>query len=484
MEKQFLKSINFLLKDFLHFGASLMFSKLLNVLIFFYLAKQLTINDLGIFDYIMTIIFSGTTFIIFGLDSGSARYFIDKNTYKVKQEILSQSLVLQLFFISLFILIAFFLYDALISGFKLKLFLDKKIFFYIVAQIPLLVLINFASNILKWSFERNKFILVSLIPSLIVALMLFTNKFNLDQIITIYFYSRLFVMFLAMYLIKNWIIFPKKLNFITKIFNFSFYFGLITIITSLLPVIERYLISSYLDTYHLGLYAVAVKISVFILLPIEAFNNTWHPYIFSNYLDKFKHPTLNFVWKFSALILFNLCLLITIFSKYLIIIFASTTYLSSAILVLPLMIVIIIENLSWTTSVGIGISKKTYFSFLSYVLSLFITLILMILFIHKYGLVAIPYAALIGYSVKAIISSFISNKLFKIKFDYYSVIIMMLLVLLAGNLLNYDNFLFSGSYFLKSLIVFAMFNVLSFIFLVTRDEIKNLKNIIYSYITK
>lgn len=361
MEKQFLKSINFLLKDFLHFGASLMFSKLLNVLIFFYLAKQLTINDLGIFDYIMTIIFSGTTFIIFGLDSGSARYFIDKNTYKVKQEILSQSLVLQLFFISLFILIAFFLYDALISGFKLKLFLDKKIFFYIVAQIPLLVLINFASNILKWSFERNKFILVSLIPSLIVALMLFTNKFNLDQIITIYFYSRLFVMFLAMYLIKNWIIFPKKLNFITKIFNFSFYFGLITIITSLLPVIERYLISSYLDTYHLGLYAVAVKISVFILLPIEAFNNTWHPYIFSNYLDKFKHPTLNFVWKFSALILFNLCLLITIFSKYLIIIFASTTYLSSAILVLPLMIVIIIENLSWTTSVGIGISKKTYF---------------------------------------------------------------------------------------------------------------------------
>ena len=80
-----------------------------------------------------------------------------------------------LLLLCIFVITMFAIREYLMSKIESNFSLDKNIFFFIIAQIPLLVLINFSSNILKWSFKKNQFIVISLLPSLIIVIILFSK---------------------------------------------------------------------------------------------------------------------------------------------------------------------------------------------------------------------------------------------------------------------------------------------------------------------
>ena len=75
-----------LIKDSFIYGIASSFSKLLNLLSIFLLLSYFTVDDFGIIDFYLTIIFAFTTFLSFGLDSGVARFFYnyDDLIYKKK----------------------------------------------------------------------------------------------------------------------------------------------------------------------------------------------------------------------------------------------------------------------------------------------------------------------------------------------------------------------------------------------------------------
>ena len=102
-----------LLSDSIFYGISNIFQKSFAFLIVFFLSKNLTVENYGIIDFILTLISLSTILIIFGQDYAVARYFDHKSNKERKKTIISQSLTIHLiqviFFLPFMLGIIFFL---------------------------------------------------------------------------------------------------------------------------------------------------------------------------------------------------------------------------------------------------------------------------------------------------------------------------------------------------------------------------------------
>ena len=109
-----------LLTDSLLYGISNVFQKSFSFLIVFFLSKNLTVENYGIIDFILTLISLFSIIVIFGQDYAIARFFNQATTKKKKKLVISQSLILHFIQIILFIPIIF----SIIYFFKKKTFLS------------------------------------------------------------------------------------------------------------------------------------------------------------------------------------------------------------------------------------------------------------------------------------------------------------------------------------------------------------------------
>ena len=126
--------------------------RVLNFITFPLLARHFSISDYGKFDFAMVTVSLIVIACIFGQDAALARYFFDFKNKDDKKAVISQSLIIQLIFMFICILALIFAMAPLASVGYLNHF-SKIELLLLCLQIPFFLLINFAQNILKCSFE-------------------------------------------------------------------------------------------------------------------------------------------------------------------------------------------------------------------------------------------------------------------------------------------------------------------------------------------
>ncbi len=92
-----------LLSDSLLYGISNIFQKSFSFLIVFFLSKNLTVENYGIIDFILTLISLSSIIVIFGQDYAVARFFNQETVKNRKKLVISQSLTIHLLQIILFL---------------------------------------------------------------------------------------------------------------------------------------------------------------------------------------------------------------------------------------------------------------------------------------------------------------------------------------------------------------------------------------------
>ena len=92
-----------LLTDSLFYGISNIFQKSFSFLIVFFLSKNLTVENYGIIDFVLTLISLFSVIVIFGQDYAVARFFNQENITNKKKLVISQSLTIHLIQIILFL---------------------------------------------------------------------------------------------------------------------------------------------------------------------------------------------------------------------------------------------------------------------------------------------------------------------------------------------------------------------------------------------
>lgn len=427
--------LKFLLGDATLYGGAAAISAGFALITFPLLARLFTVEEYGILDYFLVLASLLTIFFVFGQDSMVARYFFEYEDLEVRQQLISQSLVFQLLILALLLPILW-----LGSEWLTRVMItapDRSLLFKIVLfQLPFLLLINFSQNLLKWTFARARFLIMSLGYTIVQAGLLvvavLVSDVGIAGVLVVSLATSVLFGALGLFLVRKWLIRPKDFTRLREMLPFALPYGVICVAGAFLPTLERSLTDSLLGTESLGLYAVGVKLAMLLGLLVNAFQIAWGPFFLSLHKQADAGRTYNWVFKLFALAACLGALALTMFSQSLIVLLATDRYLGAAVVVFPLAMGLAIQATSWITEIGIGISRRSHLSLYAYGVAVVVTFGGILFFTPIFGLLGVGLGVLVGHIAKAVTASWLAQQAYPLPWQYGPIVFLMSLATASG----------------------------------------------------
>ncbi len=427
--------INFLAKDSFIYGGGNAINKLISLLVFPLLTRYFSTGQYGILDSFYLIANLFTILLVFGQDSAVARYYYEYENIKQKKQVVSQSLLIQVFFMILLIPILWNMAPD-ISMIYTKKIDYVNIIKIIIILIPIGVAHNFSVNLLKWTFQRWKFLLLTVGESttylILTAIAVIFFKPEIVSLFYIFLVVRFIYASVGLWLTKKFIIFSNNFEISKKLLNYAYPYGIICVIGAFLPALDRYFITNFLTPISLGLYAAGYKIASMISLPINAFQTAWGPFYLSIHKEKNSSKTYNIILIGYTIIIAFSVLVLTALSKYILIFFASTKYTGAEIIVFPLAFGIALMSITDIIGIGIELSKKTLPKIYGLLLRLLVFSIIAYTTISHFGIIAVAFAVLISYLINGLINIIYGYRQYSLRYELKLPIYIVILTFLAG----------------------------------------------------
>ena len=452
-----------MLKDTFIYGGAAIVSKASAFISFPLLAQNLSKTDYGFFDYSLTLLGLLAVLFVFGQDSAIARYFYENENRYSQKQLISQSLFFQFLCLTILLPVLWFHCDFLSD-----LFLDSSkstvLIKLILLQIPFILLINFSRNILKWTFSRNQFLVMSIGPCFLqVCLFYFAVKFyssNIKFLLQLTLLSNLLFGLLGLCYVKKWLTYPSGFERLREMLPFAIPIGIISVAGLFLPTFERTLVLKFLGGNSLGDYAVATKVALLVGLAINAFQTAWGPFSLSIYKQRNAIETYNMVLKIfcAATCIATLCL--TLIAEPLVSICATDRYSKSVLLVFPLAMGLSIQGISWITEIGIGISKRSHLNLYSSIGNIVVTVSGILVFAPVFGLLGVSLVVMVSFLIKSLIASWLAQKAYPMQWHYQKPLILVIFTMLFGLLSLWFKSNFNSISSILVLLVGVVINVL------------------------
>ena len=427
--------LGFLFKDSFLYGGAAAISQAFSLITFPLLTKHFSVAEYGVLDYFMVLSSFLVTFFIFGQDSGVARYFYEYENRIERCQLISESLVIQLAGLSLILPLLWLAADWLTSHLP-EVPNSLWLFKIVLLQLPFLLLINFSQNLLKWTFARSQFLIMSLgftvIRAATLAGALMAFDVGIEEVLLISLATSILFGIAGILLVRNWFVLPTKFRYSIQMLRFSTPVGIICVLGALSPSLERTLTEQLLGTGELGLYAAGTKIAMLIGLVAGAFQISWGPFSLSIHKQADAGQTYNWVLKLFAMLLCVMVLALTLLASPLINFLASDRYVGAVVVVFPLAMGLAIEAISWITEIGIGISKRSYLSLYGYALFVVATFAGIVFLAPIHGLLGLAVAVMIGQIAKALLISWLAQRAYPLPWHYAPVVAVFSLTLIIG----------------------------------------------------
>lgn len=427
--------LRFLAKDSFIYGGASAISKAIGLITLPLLARHLSTENYGLFDYMLVLSTFLAIFIVFGQDSAVARYFYEYEQLKQRRQVISQSLAFQALMLLICMPVLWVVAPQLADLFNIKPE-HVDLLRIVVLQVPLLVLLNFSQNLLKWTFQRTQFLAVSLGQTLIQTLLLLVLVLNFDtkleHLLMLNALCSFFFAAMSLFFIRRWLAWPNDFVLLRQMLPYAIPYGVISVIGAFSPALERGLTSRLLGVDQLGLYAVAMKIAMLLGLLVNAVQMAWGPFSLSLYKQADAGHTYNWVLKLFALLVSLAVLAITLLAQPLIDVLASARYRGAVIVIFPLVMALAVQATSWITEVGISISKRSHLSLAGQLSSIFVVMLGIAVLTPKFGLLGVGYSVLMGSVVNALISAYLAQQAHRLPWRYAPALTLLSITLAAG----------------------------------------------------
>jgi len=423
-----LEDIRLLLLNFSVYGGVGLLSKLVSFISIPLLTFHLNIGEYGALEFFYTLSYLLVVILIFGQDAALARYFYESKSIDDQQSLVTSSLSLQLLLAAL-VVTGFWLIAEKISYFLINV-ADRLIFFQLVLlQVPFLLIIDFCAGLLKWAMARTAFVVLTVgfsffqLFTLVAIIIIF--ELNIYSALVANFFASLLFAIVGLFLIRNWLCWPKNFLHLKKLLPFALPLGIVSIIISIQPIVERALIDKYIGLEALGVYALASKILLIVALVFSAFQSAWGPFSMTSLNKNYATETRDLVAKLFCSLGCVFVLLIGLFSDPLIRILGNDQYLDGTTIVIILALGQLIQHLFWIFELGIRISKKTYLTTLSFITGFLVMVTLVSLLATRYGLLGLALGVLAGKFTTLIVSLIFAYKITQLRYDYRSIFLLL-----------------------------------------------------------
>jgi O-antigen/teichoic acid export membrane protein len=427
--------LRFLAKDVVLYGGASAISRSFALITFPLLARHFSVDAYGMMDLFITVAALLTVLLVFGQDSAVARFFYEHREEGVRRQLLTQSLLFQVACMALVLPVIWWASEPIARQIH-----DSKgadvILKLVLLQVPFLVVINFAENLLKWTFSRAAYLFLSM-GAVICRIGVLTAGIAVFDIgIKALFIINLAVSgvfgVIGLVLVRKWITRPEGFGFVKEMLPFAVPLGAIAFIAAFSPVLERAVVSGLFGSKELGLYAAGTKVALLISLPIQAFQMAWGPFSLAIHKEADAAATYNWVLKSLALGLCMFVLFLSASAEVLLRFLATHRFDGAAAVVFPLALGQAFQAIGWIPAIGISVARRTLFNLYAYLLYLGISATAIFLFARSIGVIGIAYGVLLGFAAKAVLEVEFSRRIWPLQWHLRGVTTLAAATLCLG----------------------------------------------------
>jgi O-antigen/teichoic acid export membrane protein len=424
-----IERFRYLLSDTIIYGGASAISKAFVLITLPFVARSFTVTEFGTLDFMLAMANLLAVGIIFGQDSAVARYFYEFDCLHDRSQLISHSLAYHLVVISVILPLLWLLFNSLNwDNWSIFPAQTNSLFGIVLIQIPFLVINNFSQGILKWTFQRSKYLWLTIgstsLYSVSTAIGVVFFDWNIESILLAGLGVNFLFSIFGLYFIRKWLIFPRPWGHMKQVLLFAAPYGVICLFGAFMPIVERSLIVIFLSLEQLGIYALGAKIAIIISLVTGAFQTAWGPFSLAIHNNNDAIETYNLVLKVFSICINIVVLTLSLIAPLLISELVSDRYSGAEFIVFPLCYGLAIQATGWITEIGIMISKKSYLNIYGYIIFFGASLFGIILLTPVYGLIGIAGAVLISHIIKSIFLTALAQRAYYLSWDYFSVVMI------------------------------------------------------------
>ncbi len=420
--------LQFLFKDSLVYGGAAALSKAVALITFPLLTRHFSPAQYGILDFFLVTAGLLCTLLVFGQDSAVARYFYDHEDTDQRRQMITQSLVFQLLTVAVLIPLLW-LGSRWIASESPYFAQQNRLFVIVLMQVPFLLLLNFSQNILKWTYSRTQFLIMSLGNTLTYAILIFAAisvlNVNVEGVLFVGLANTALFSLLGLFFIRRWLVRPAGLSWPRIMLPYAAPIGVICVLGAAVPAIERVFVSSLLKPEALGYYAAGTKIALFTAILVAAFQTAWGPFSLAIHKSTNSSETYNLVLKIFTSGMCILVAMLDLVAPFLITVLASEQYLPAAAIVFPLSMGLAIQAIGWITELGIVIKRKSHLHLYSTGLFWLAALAAIAAMAPLLGLIGVGFGVMTAHLVQSGVSAWLAQRVHPMQWPYTPVILIL-----------------------------------------------------------
>lgn len=445
-----------------YFGGFLL-SNALTLMTLPILAGGLSKGEFGLLDLYMSVGILVTVTLAFGMDSSVGRLLSEFKEDGARRRLILESLLFQSISIVAIVLTLYWIAPSIIAFFgeDSAYILPFRL---VVVQSGFQAFLNISLNLLKWTFQKWKFIFLSTVSAISGLIFIWISIYifnpNIVNVLLAISASRLLSALVGFYLISNFISFEiPRLYYMGRILRYALPIGIICVLDVTLPVIERNSIFKFLSTEELGQYAAAARFIAILAVVVQAFQSAWGPFSLSVMHDEKVGESFEFTAKIYVITICLISLSTVMFGKVILFYLFSEAYQNGYILIFPMAMSLVIQSIGSITGIGIIISNRPYFQLLNYGLFIFVGYVLIGAFTEQYGILGTASALLITNTLRTIVISWAAQCFFYIRWPFKVISAIVVLSLIIGIflilLLESFGYIYAGIFFLLSITILS-----------------------------
>lgn len=431
-----------LIKDAGFYGIATAIVSLVNLLSIPLLTRYLSGEEYGTFELILAYTSLATVIAAVGQSTAFARFSFEADGHEHRGAILVNCIFIQV--------VASIIVMAMLMVLALSLrphFQNVDNYLLIVSfmllAIPALVGVDFARNYLKWTFKQRFYITLSFVYAAMILggyfVFVYAYRLGLTGAVAAQCISALLVFVVLVWSSRNLDIGKIKVATARPLVIFGLSYMALGIMNQGLRAVDKTIISAVIGIDAVGVYAVGFKIASIILIIESIFHMSWGPISMAIYKQSNSLETYNAALNLLALLMAVSIFLLNVFSSTIISYAAPARFFEGGAIIWILGVGFCFQALAGITGIGIDLSKKSYYLLLSWFVGMALAAVLMYFLGRRIGITGVAIGFSVGMIAEAIIRTFISTRIYPVKFRYSFAIIALLAALSASLIINQVN---------------------------------------------
>lgn len=437
------KSIINVLKDTSIYTLGGFLSKIISFIVVIFYTHLIDPMDMGAFGYISVIFGVLNCFVVLGGDNAYARYYFEYKELEEKK-VLTTTWFSFLFIWSLIsIIIPLFFYKQ-ISFFLFETNKYDLAFITALLILPIQLLSTLLNQALRNQFKVKLYTIFNLLNTilgiLISIFLLVYPKLGIASLFLGSLFGISFLLPFKIYAIKNLITLKLDLSILKNLLKYGLPFVPASISYWIFSSTDRIMLEYMTSLKSVGIYTIAANFSSILAILSFSIGEAWTPHAVNIYeTDKEK---ARFIFsEFFSIIIFicgSFLFFTGILGKEFFLLFINEKYHTSFLPMMILMIGISFQVTTQVTACGISLSKKTkYFMYITFGVSM-LNIGLNYILIPNYAEIGCSIATAISYLVLTLIYYNISQKFFRINYNFKMIIIFIILIILSLIVIDFN----------------------------------------------